>query len=136
MAISTLTEETASKIHFQKDPAVEPYTFRIDALGRYITITNNETGEEIVRSIEALGRMRDSTGFSAPVRDMARAALDFAGKEDKTEADLSSTTIVIIDGVKVYQDMRTRRFFAKVGGTPVFRTRLSELEKVIKKGVV
>lgn len=130
MAIIGLSDDTKRKLK-AISPQAPKYTFQVSPDKKYIWVSNGK--ETKIYSISALERMRDSNGFSEPVRAMAREALDFAGKPEHKEKEIFSETLTIISGVKVYRDIMKRRFFAWIRGERVYRTRLSELEKEIKK---
>lgn len=98
-------------------------------------VIENDRGERKAWSVSALRIMASSTGLVDETREMARGALLKYGllEEKKPEEEPSSDTIVTIAGIKIYQGLFTRVFFAIFGGTRMYGT-LSDIEKKIKKG--
>ena len=101
-----------------------------------VIIIENDRGEYMSRSVEALRTMERSTGLPEPTRAMARDALQAFGLlEEKVEDDvISSDTIATIAGVKVYQDLISRVFFIVLKGTRLFGS-LSDIERKIKRSI-
>jgi hypothetical protein len=108
------------------------YDFRISPDHKYIWINNGRDGWKPF-AISVLEFMENSEGLPEPIRDMARAALSKFGKgREPKEEEIFGDTVTIIVGTKVYKDIRGTRFFAWIKGERVYRTKLTELEKVIK----
>lgn len=98
-------------------------------------VIENDRGERRAWGVDALRIIEKSTGIADPIRDMARGALlEFGLLEEKTEEEPSSDTIATIEGIKVYQGLFTRAFFALFKGSRLYGS-LTNLERKIKKGV-
>lgn len=124
---------TAHRLPDETDPAIrkQRYKFRAHIDPHYVFISNGK--EEKPYRIDVLQRMVNSN-LPKPLRDMAQDALVFMGKEDKKPEEIKSDTITTIDGVKIYTDLMTRKFMARIRGKLVKRTHLSDLEREIRRG--
>jgi hypothetical protein len=129
MTILSLPDDTEPGIR----PIKSPYEFRITPDEKYIWINNGKIWKPY--SIEVLRFMEKNSGLPEPVRDMAYQALAFFGKEDKGPEDYTSDTITELLGVKVYQYINKRSFFARIRGKLISRKHLSDLERAIKSEV-
>jgi hypothetical protein len=125
------SKDTQKRLKAISQAPAPDYDFRISADHKYIWIKTAAGLKPY--SVSILEFMERNPGLDEATRDMARRALEKFGKGyEPKESEIYGETVTIILGTKVYKDIRGTRFFAWIKGKPVYKTKLTELEKAIK----